>query len=161
MSRELTHLLAVDVGVKTGLAGFGSDGRLLWWAGRNFGSVQRLRRAIPAMLGECPHLTTLVVEGDGRLAILWKKAARELTYHWISAETWREELLVQRQRRSGEQAKQTAVERARVLIREAKLSPPRTLSHDAAEAILIGVWARVNLLETWPQSLGHDPDTTR
>lgn len=154
--REGTVLLAVDVGVRTGLAGFSRDGALLWWASRNFGSVKRLKHAIPAMLGDCPDLTTLVVEGDGRLAILWRKAARDLQYHWISAETWREELLIARERRSGERAKATAVQLAREHVERARLPGPRELGHDAAEAILVGVYASVHLLETWPQSAGHD-----
>jgi hypothetical protein len=155
-----TVLLAVDVGVRTGLAGFDSEGKLLWWASRNFGSVARLKRAIPSLLRECPALHTLVVEGDGRLALLWQKQARELEYRWISAETWREELLIQRQRRSGEQAKRTAVELARAQIRKDGLSPPRKLGHDAAEAILVGLWARVHLLDTPLQSRGNDSSTS-
>lgn len=152
MSRELTALLAVDVGVRTGLSGFDPEGRLLWWSSRNFGSVARLKRATGTLLHECPSLRAVVVEGDGRLAVIWRKAARAagVEYHWISAETWREELLIGRERRTGEQAKATAVERARVEIRRAGLSPPRQLGHDAAEAILVGLWARTHLLDSWP-----------
>lgn len=161
MSRQLTALLAVDVGVRTGLAGFSREGRLLWWSSRNFGSVARLRRGADALLGELPALSCLVVEGDGRLAEIWRKHARtrRLSFHWVSAETWREELLIQRQRRSGEQAKATAVELARVRVREAGLSPPRALGHDAAEAILVGLWAGVHFLDTPWQQDGHDPAT--
>lgn len=144
---EETTLLAVDVGVRTGLAGFGEEGKLLWWASRNFGSVARLKKAIGPWLHACPALRTVIVEGDGRLAAMWQKQALSagLDYHWISAETWRQELLIQRERRSGEQAKRSAVQMARAQIRKDGLSPPRRLGHDAAEAILIGLWLSARL----------------
>ena len=46
----MASLLAVDLGVRTGLACWGDDGRLRWYRSQNFGDAARLRRAIPALL---------------------------------------------------------------------------------------------------------------
>jgi hypothetical protein len=35
----------VDLGLRSGLALFGSDGRLRWYRSQNFGSQSRLKRA--------------------------------------------------------------------------------------------------------------------
>ncbi len=40
-------LLAVDLGVRTGLALYGGDGRLLRYRSQNFGSAARLRQSPP------------------------------------------------------------------------------------------------------------------
>ena len=43
-------ILAVDLGLRTGLAYFDDEGRLAWFRAQNMGSVPRLKRAIPAVL---------------------------------------------------------------------------------------------------------------
>jgi len=48
----VTALLAVDVGVRTGLALYGDDGRLRGYRSHNLGSIARLRRAAPAFITE-------------------------------------------------------------------------------------------------------------
>ena len=57
-------LLAIDIGVKTGLALYGHDGRLLWYRSQNFGTAQRLRRGVHRVLDTLPHLAWLMLE-DG------------------------------------------------------------------------------------------------
>jgi hypothetical protein len=135
-------LLAVDLGLNTGLALYGQDGRLRWYRSKHFGSATRLRRGVRRVLSEIPHLTRLVIEGSSPLADIWLREAerRQITVRQISAEDWRRALLYPRQRRSGRQAKQTADEIARRIIDWSGAPRPTALRHDTAEAILIGLW---------------------
>ena len=71
----MSVLLAVDIGVKTGFALYGQDGRLLWYRSQNFGSTERLRRGVRSVLDTVPHLAWLVLEGGGPLADIWIHAA--------------------------------------------------------------------------------------
>lgn len=52
-------LLAVDLGLRTGLALYGADGRLRWYRSQNYGSAERLRRAVYAELNAMPELRVL------------------------------------------------------------------------------------------------------
>ncbi len=45
-SSKPSRLLAVDLGVRCGLAVFGADGRLLSYRSTNFGSVARMKNAV-------------------------------------------------------------------------------------------------------------------
>ena len=101
----MSVLLAVDIGVKTGLALYCQDGRLLWYRSQNFGSAERLRRGVRGVLdalgatdgpersavsaqalqglgatvsaqgAALSHLAWLVLEGGGPLADIWIHAA--------------------------------------------------------------------------------------
>ena len=84
-------LLAIDIGVKTGLALYRHDGRLLWYRSQNFGTAQRLRRGVRSVLDALPHLAWLVLEGGGPLADIWRREAtrRHIPVRQISAEAWR------------------------------------------------------------------------
>ena len=88
---DLASLLAVDLGVRTGLASYGDDGRLRWYRSHNFGSAARLRRAIPGLLDEPSDLARIVLEGGGPLAEGWSREAeqRDLIVQHVSAEEWR------------------------------------------------------------------------
>ena len=68
-------LLAVDLGVRTGLAVYGGDGRLLRYRSQNFGSAARLRRALPALLDAERDLAWVVMEGGGPLGDAWAREA--------------------------------------------------------------------------------------
>ncbi len=138
----MSDLLAVDLGVRTGLAVYGGHGRLVSYRSRNFGSGPRLKRAIPALLEELPGLNWIVIEGGGPLACAWLREGlrRGLQVRQIGTEAWRERLLYARQRRTGEQAKQAADSMARRVIDWSGAPRPTSLRHDAAEAILIGLW---------------------
>ena len=135
-------LLAVDCGLKTGLALYTLSGQLLWYRSQNFGTRGRLKKAAWSMLQEIEGVSHLVIEGGGPLAEVWFKAGarRQLTVRQIQAEQWRKELLLPRQQRTGKQAKQVADELAREIIDQSGATRPTSLRHDAAEAILVGKW---------------------
>ena len=46
----VSSLLAVDLGLKTGLALYGEDGKLRWYRSKNFGTTARLKRAVYSLL---------------------------------------------------------------------------------------------------------------
>jgi hypothetical protein len=140
-------LLAVDIGVKTGLALYGHDGRLLWYRSQNFGTAQRLRRGVRHVLDALPHLAWLVLEGGGPLADIWRREAtrRQIPVRQISAEAWRQQFLYAREQRSGTQAKERATELARRIIIWSGARRRTSLRDDAAEAILIGLWGTLDV----------------
>ena len=152
-------LLAVDLGLKTGLALYGCDGRLRWYRSHNFGAPARLRRAVRRLLDETPHLAWLVLEGGGELAEIWTREAerRHIAVRQISAEDWRERFLYPRQQRRGTVAKAHAVEMARRVIHWSQARRPTSLRDDAAEAILVGLWGvmAVGWLTEWPEAVKH------
>lgn len=139
-------LLAVDLGVRTGLALFGRDGRVRWYRSQNFGTAARLRRGVPAVLESERQLSRVVIEGGGSLAKIWEGEAdrRGIVVRRVSAERWRELLLLPREQRSGVQAKQTADLLARRVIEWSGAPRPTSLRHDAAEAVLVGVWGVID-----------------
>jgi hypothetical protein len=138
----MAALLAVDVGVRTGLACWGDDARLRWYRSHNLGNAARLRRAIPGLLDAVPDLTHLVLEGGGPLTEAWRSAGdrRALEVTVVSAEQWRAFFLLPREQRDGPMAKQVAGRLARRAITWAGARQPTSLTHDAAEAVLVGLW---------------------
>jgi hypothetical protein len=154
----MSALLAVDVGLHSGLALFGDDGRHRWSRSQNFGALARLRRAAPAILDQTPGVSWLILEGGGALADIWQREGqrRQIAVRIVSAEEWRGDLLYARQQRSGEQAKRTADALARRVLAWSGCSQPKTLRHDAAEAILIGLWwaGQLGWIAT-PQQIVH------
>ena len=138
----MASLLAVDLGVRTGLGAYGEDGRLRWYRSQNFGTAARLRRAVPGLLREASDVTRLVIEGGGDLARPWRAEAEAagVVVQQVSAEEWRALFLLPREQRSGTQAKRTAGELARRVIDWSGARRPTSLRHDAAEAILVGLW---------------------
>ena len=140
-------LLAVDLGLRTGLALYGRDGRLQWYRSHNFGSASRLRRAVPGLLDELPDLTWIILEGGGRLAEIWKREAerRRIGVRQIGAEAWRQRFLLPRQQRRGSQAKAHAEDVAKRVIAWSQARRPTSLRDDAAEAILIGLWGALDV----------------
>ena len=153
----MSSLLAVDLGVRTGLALYGADGRLRWYRSRNFGSTARLRRAVYGILSDIPDLMRVVLEGGGPLATIWEheSARRDIPTRRICAEDWRRELLHPRQQRNGAQAKHNANDLARRVIEWSQAPRPTSLRHDAAEAILIGLWGvcEAEWIEALPNEL--------
>ena len=139
----LGPLLAVDLGIKTGLALYGHDGKLCWYRSKNYGTPATLKRGINNMLNSLPDLSLMVLEGGGTLALIWEREAgrRKIPVRTINAEQWRRKLLYPREQTSGLQAKHHADHIARKVILWSGLSRPTSLRHDAAEAILIGLWA--------------------
>ncbi|RKH15232.1 hypothetical protein D7V97_00725 [Corallococcus sp. CA053C] len=140
-------LLAVDLGLRSGLARFGADGRLHWYRSQNFGTHARLKRAVPAVIHDASPLAWLVLEGGGPIADVWEREAsrRALPVLRVAAEDWRSRLLYAREQRSGPQAKDAADGLARRVIEWSRAPRPTSLRHDAAEAILLGLWAALEV----------------
>lgn len=136
-------LLAVDLGVRTGLALYSADGRLVSYHAQNFGSRARLRRGAQAVLHAHAGVTHLVLEGGGDLAELWRREGerRGLRVWVVDAHRWRRTLLLPREQRSGSDAKAAADGLARAIIAWSRAKAPTgPLRHDAAEAIGAGLW---------------------
>ncbi|ARA94563.1 MAG: hypothetical protein D6685_12245 [Bacteroidetes bacterium] len=135
-------LLAIDLGLRTGLALYGADGRLQWYRSQNYGTRNRLKRGAYGLLGGLDGVAHLVLEGGGDLAALWMREAerRGVVCHLIQADAWRERLLLPRQRRDAATAKAQAGALARRVIAWSGADRPTSLRHDAAEAILAGLW---------------------
>jgi hypothetical protein len=137
------RLLAVDAGLRAGLAVYGADGRLQEYRSTNFGSLSRLKKAVYRVVSDIDGLTHMVVEGGGGgIDAPWLKEARrlDLWVRQVDARVWREPLLIPRVRRSGVDAKEAADSLAREVIDWSGAPRPTSLRHDAAEAILIGLW---------------------
>ena len=154
---EHGSLLAVDLGLKTGLALFNPDNRLAWYRSHNYGSGVRLKRGVPGILDAIPDLATGIIEGGGNLAVIWEREAerRGITLVRIGAESWRQPLLYPREQRSGLDAKKHAGVLARRVIAWSQLPRPTALRHDAAEAIMTGLWGLLHLgrLDVLPREL--------
>jgi hypothetical protein len=84
----------------------------------------------------------VILEGGGPLERIWRAEAesREMLVQRVSAEEWRALFLYPREQRSGEQAKRVARDLARRVIEWSDAPRPTSLRHDAAEAILVGLW---------------------
>jgi len=143
----MSALLAVDAGVRTGLALLDRRGRMVWCRSHNLGSTARLKKASARTLFELPRLEFLIVEGGGQTADIWVRAAtrRNLPHMTIPAEVWRSDFLLPRQMVSGVAAKASACSLVTRILRREGWSQPTTPGHDAAEAALIGLWAAVRL----------------
>lgn len=139
---NMEFLLAVDLGINTGLALFGSDGRLYWFRSKNFGSASRLRRAIPWLLNQEKDITTVIIEGGGPLLKIWDAEfnKRNLTVLRIMADQWRQEIFYQREYRSRKDAKENAKYYATKVIEKLSEIGLTSLNENTAEAILIGLY---------------------
>jgi hypothetical protein len=152
----MSSLLAVDLGIKTGLALYGEDGMLRWYRSKNYGTAASLKRGVNTLLNSVPDLVLLVLEGGGTLADVWEREAvrRKIPVRRISAEQWRTKLLYPREQKTGRQAKHYADDIARKVITWAGKSRPAAMRHDAAEAILIGLWAVIDA--GWLEDVPHE-----
>lgn len=150
-------LLAVDAGIRAGLALYNMEAKLLWYESHNYGNRPALRRAVQSFLQKYPTIAWLIIEGGGPVADIWKNQAKKLfiKIRQIDAEKWRSELFYNKERRTGSLAKQNADALARKVINYSGLPLPKALRHDAAEAILIGFWGLldVNWLRTIPTEI--------
>lgn len=158
MSDPEERLLAVDLGLRTGLAVFGRDGKLIWYRSRNYGNKTRLRKAARSVIEEAGTVHVVAIEGGGDIAQPWvhEIERRGLDLIQVQAESWRKDLLLSRHQRNGPQAKKNADTLARKIIDWSGAKKPTSLRHDAAEAICFGLWAvRENgWLARFPQGLG-------
>ena len=149
-------LLAVDLGLKTGLALYGRDGRLCWYRSKNYGSAASLRRGVNTLLNSLPDLLFLVLEGGGPLAVIWEREAdrRKIPVRQINAEKWRQKLLYSREQMTGLKAKYYADDLARKIITWSGISRPTSLRHDTAESILVGFWGVMDV--GWLKNIPHE-----
>jgi hypothetical protein len=140
-------LLSIDLGLRTGLAVYGGDGRLRRYRSQHYATAGTLRRAVPRILDALPGLTTLVVEGGGTLLKAWQREAerRGLAFLHTSADEWRPVLLLPREQRGTSRAKGAADDLARRVIEWSGAPRPTSLRHDAAESILVGLWGALTL----------------
>jgi hypothetical protein len=143
----MSALLAVDAGLRTGLALLDRQGRLQWCRSHNLGTTVRLKKAAARVLFELPLLEYVVVEGGGQIAGVWERAAarRGLPCMVVQAHDWRADFLLPREMASGDKAKAAACALVARVVRGEGWSSPTTPGHDAAEAALIGLWAAVRL----------------
>jgi hypothetical protein len=154
---EHQTLLSVDVGLRTGMAVYDRRGRLTAYRSRNFGTADRLRRGVRAMLSGRSGVAFVVTEGGGPLADIWSKEAERngIGILRIHAEDWRKRLLLPREQKSGEQAKHNADALARRIIDWSGAPRPTSLTDDAAEAIAAGLFGvlRVGWLDKLPREI--------
>ncbi len=138
----MDSLLAVDLGLKTGLALYNHKGRLVWFRSHHYGNTSMLRRGIFGILNEISDLSWLVLEGGGNIAEIWIHQAerRHIPYFQITAEVWRKTLLYPREMRNGIEAKQKSIYLAINVIDWSGIARPNNLQDDTSEAILIGLW---------------------
>lgn len=148
-------LLAVDLGVRTGLALFNHEGRLERYLSRNLGNRGKLRKAAYSLTRDWPEPTHLFAEGDRGLAEIWFRVFWRAEHHLVAAEDWRPALLTPSQQRSGGKAKDTALNLAAATVRWSGLAAPTSLTHDVAEAILLGLWGAhlLGWLERLPEEI--------
>lgn len=153
-------LLAVDLGLRTGLAVYGGDGRPRHVTSRHLGSRRQLRGMVRAVLAEHEPQVVLV-EGDRELARGWhagadRTGARSLG---VTPETWRPRLLHPSERRDGARAKAAARRLAPLVLEWGGLRVSTALRTDAAEAVLIGLFGV--LAEGWLTALPPELDPHR
>jgi hypothetical protein len=156
---DLRRLLAIDAGLRAGIAVYRGDGRLESYRSTNFGSIRRLKSGVYGVVRSVAGLAGIVVEGGGGgYAEPWLKEAqrRGVRARSVDARVWRDRLLLARDRRTGVDAKEQADRVARRIIDWSGAPRPTALRHDAAEAILIGLWAVLDL--GW---LGEVPEAVR
>jgi hypothetical protein len=153
----MASLLAVDLGLRTGLALYGSDARLVWYRSQHYATRNSLRRGVHGLLGANPDVSHLVLEGGGPIADIWVRDAqrRGILVRQIAAEDWRERFFMPKDRQGRERSKLIADVLARRIIEWSGASKPTSLRHDAAEAILIGFWGvlEVGWLEKVPDGI--------
>jgi hypothetical protein len=143
----MAFLFSIDSGVRTGLALFNDNARLIWYRSHNYGSRQRLKQDVSNILGDLPGPGYLILEGGGDMAAIWEKEAarKNIGFIQIYAEEWRKDFFDKKEMRNARQAKSTAIDMAQKAIKWSGGKKPTSLTHDVAEAILIGVWGLYHL----------------
>ena len=139
----MSTLLAIDLGLRSGLAWLGEDGRLLRYRSVSFADSRLFKAGAASILSDDRHeVTEVVAEGDPRLARVWSRelARRGIALELIAAEAWRPSLLLPRERRDKHAAKAAADRFARQMIDWSGCARPTSLTHDVAEAICIATW---------------------
>jgi 3',5'-cyclic AMP phosphodiesterase CpdA len=145
VSVDCRRLLAVDLGLRTATAVLDGSGEILQVDDWRFTDLPHLEGALEGILLNY-NITHVVVEGaDMKLVRIWRKAVAkyELPYARVVAEDWREALLLPKERKNKQVAKDAAVLIAKQFWNK-KLDhngSSAKLTKDAAEAVLVGLYA--------------------
>lgn len=109
MIRGREVLLAVDVGLSTGIAVFDDQGQLSRYRSHHLPDKSAFRRWVAGILIEFPELKYVIVEGGGELAEIWQKAVarKKLRFLRIDAGRWRRTFLLPRSREAAAFPKRT------------------------------------------------------
>ena len=142
MPEESNKLLAVDLGMRAGLAWFDQAGRLIRARSTHFPDRAALKRALPGIWREVTGVSRVVLEGGGALAEIWLKSAAKqgLMVDQICAEQWRREVFTPSQNRNAHSAKNAACALAVEIARQDGCPPCQEFLDDVAEAIVFGRW---------------------
>lgn len=135
------RLLAVDLGLKTAWSLWDGEGRLVGYDSRRFPNRTKLKSGVWTILKAMPPLEVVVAEGDPRLAKVWFNACKNCETELVQAVDWRLDVFPRRLRRTGSEAKESAMELAAEIAQKDGCGPTKPLHHDLAEAILLGYWA--------------------
>lgn len=147
-------LVAVDLGFRTGLALYSEHGHLLEYEHAIYESIEDLEAGCLKMIAEWEskyqhynseqyHITKVAIEGaDVALRGLWKYIAEDILHCpllLVKPEEWRADLLLAKERASGEAAKEASRLIARQLVAEygGRLHKGK-FPTDVAEAVLLG-----------------------
>jgi hypothetical protein len=145
-SVDSRRLLAVDLGLRTATVVLSGEGDILDVQDWRFTDHPRLEGALDGILKN-HTITHVVVEGnDVKLVRIWRKAVEkyspDLPFARVVAEDWREALLLPKERKNKQVAKDAAVLIAKQFLKKKKIEGQKTkLTRDAAEAILVGQYA--------------------
>ena len=132
-------LLAVDTGLRTGLAIYTRNGRLRSYRSQHFANRSTLKRGVLGLFKTLDEIDWLILEGGGPIVEVWRREAdrRGIPVRIIGAEIWRTALDAFGDR---DRPKREVDAIARRVIEWSGAPRPTSLRHDAAEAILIGLW---------------------
>lgn len=142
-SVDSRRLLAVDLGLRTATVVLSGEGDILDVQDWRFTNHPQLEGALQGILNS-HTITHVVVEGnDVKLIRIWKKAVEkycpDLPFARVVAEDWREALLLPKERKNKQVAKDAAVLIAKQFLKKKKEGQNKAkLTRDAAEAILVG-----------------------
>jgi len=141
---DLAAILAIDLGLRTGLAVWDDTARLRTWQTIRFRTPRALSAGARTIARDLDDDVVLAVtEGDLDLARPWDRAlgARGVRVLHVQAHQWRGDVFADRPGLDGKAAKRAAVTLARRLVRQHAERGAPHLKHDAAEAICLGYWA--------------------
>jgi predicted phosphodiesterase len=140
-------LLAVDLGLKSGVSLFSSDGKLVRYEQFQF-ERDSLERSIPRMIrqwedqaGDCCKVTHLAIEGgDTALLGMWERATPGISTLRVRPEEWRAELLTWKENKNGASAKAASRLIARQMVTDFGIMEEHCgkFPTDMAESVLLG-----------------------
>jgi hypothetical protein len=152
-------LLAVDLGLKSGLALFSSCGKLLRYEQFHFSKddiqassknlMKEWEHDAAGIVANDPdscvstHITHVAIEGaDSYLLRAWMDAANDICILRVTPDEWRTELLIEKERTSGSNAKAASRLIARQVVEDFGVMPRHEgkFPTDVAEAVCLGLY---------------------